>query len=89
LIFFAGAIVIQAEANFTDARRFQLPYAFDDRLFSDRIRPKKPATSRQCHPNNNAAPTLGEHDEIVLRDYRGYLADRVSQSVGVLHHGER
>ena len=36
----ARAIPIQTEGNFTDARRFQLPYAFDDTLFSDRICPK-------------------------------------------------
>jgi hypothetical protein len=72
LDFFAGAIVIQTEGNFTDARRFQLCVRRYALLRSDLS--KKPATSRRCHPNNTAAPTLGEHNEIVLRDYLGYFS---------------
>ena len=42
------------------------------------------------HPKNEA-PTLGEHNETVLRDYLGYSAERIAslQSAGVLHRGER
>ena len=50
---------------------------------------KKSATSRRCHPTNTAALTLGEQNEIVLRGYLGYSADRLFQSVRVLHRGER
>jgi hypothetical protein len=34
---------------------------------------------------------MGEQNEIVLRDYLGYSADRVAspESAGVLHRGER
>jgi crotonobetainyl-CoA:carnitine CoA-transferase CaiB-like acyl-CoA transferase len=37
------------------------------------------------------APTLGEHNEAVLRDYLGYPADRIAQleREGVLHRGPR
>ena len=42
------------------------------------------------HPDTQA-PTLGEHNEVVLRDYLGYSADRIAslESAGVLHRGER
>jgi hypothetical protein len=45
----------------------------------------------ETHPKNAAAPTLGEHNEIVLRDYLGYFSGshRVSRERGVLHSGER
>ncbi len=37
------------------------------------------------------APTLGEHNETVLRDYLGYSNERIAalEREGVLHHGER
>jgi CoA:oxalate CoA-transferase len=37
------------------------------------------------------APTLGEHNEAVLREYLGYSAQRIAtlEREGVLHHGER
>ena len=50
---------------------------------------QKSATSRRCHPTNTPALTLGEQNEIVLRGYLGYSADRLFQSVRVLHRGER
>jgi CoA:oxalate CoA-transferase len=42
------------------------------------------------HPEMQA-PTLGEHNEVVLRDYLGYPADRIAQlqREGVLHRGTR
>jgi len=37
------------------------------------------------------APILGEHNEVVLRDYLGYSAERIAalESAGVLYRGER
>jgi CoA:oxalate CoA-transferase len=37
------------------------------------------------------APTLGEHNEVVLRDYLGYSPERIRalEADGVLHHGPR
>ena len=37
------------------------------------------------------APTLGEHNAAVLREYLGYSADRIAklEHEGVLHRGER
>jgi crotonobetainyl-CoA:carnitine CoA-transferase CaiB-like acyl-CoA transferase len=37
------------------------------------------------------APTLGEHNEQILRDYLAYPAERLDEleRAGVLHHGPR
>jgi crotonobetainyl-CoA:carnitine CoA-transferase CaiB-like acyl-CoA transferase len=42
------------------------------------------------HPKTEA-PRLGEHNELVLREYLGYSADRIAalERSGVLHRGER
>lgn len=46
-----------------------------------------------AHPRHaeTAAPTLGEHNEAVLRDYLGYSADRIAglEEQRVLHRGAR
>jgi hypothetical protein len=77
MIFSAGAIVIQAEGNFTDARRFQLSYAFDDTVFSDRICPK-------------SRPRVGDATRTTLRRRLwASKADRVSQKRGRAPSRER
>ena len=42
------------------------------------------------HPDRQA-PTLGEHNEAVLREYLGYSNERIAalERDGVLHRGER
>jgi hypothetical protein len=85
-ILFAGAIVRQTGETFTNARRFQLPDAFDDALFSDRACPKT------GHEFADAIRTLG--CRLWASKTRLFCAtiwdiQRIASRADVLHRGER
>ncbi len=89
---FAQVLSIEEAMAHPHLREREVVRTVNDRFLGDFDVPGFPIrfSGYERHPEMQA-PTLGEHNEVVLRDYLGYPADRIAQlqREGVLHRGTR
>jgi CoA:oxalate CoA-transferase len=89
---FAQVLSIEEAMAHPHLREREVVRTVNDRFLGDFDVPGFPIrfSGYDRHPVMQA-PTLGEHNEAVLRDYLGYPADRIAQleREGVLHRGPR
>ena len=86
----APVLSVEQAMNHPHLRERGTVRTIHDRLFGDFDAPTFPLRfSEYPEPLDLTAPTLGEHNAEILRDYLGYDPNRVRQleESGVLHHG--
>jgi crotonobetainyl-CoA:carnitine CoA-transferase CaiB-like acyl-CoA transferase len=89
---YAPVLSIEEAMTHPHLREREVVRTVDDRFLGRFEVPGFPMrfSGYERHPDL-AAPTLGEHNDDVLREYLGYSADQVAalEREGVLHRGER
>jgi crotonobetainyl-CoA:carnitine CoA-transferase CaiB-like acyl-CoA transferase len=88
---YAPALTVEQAMNHPHLRQRRTVKTITDRFLGEFEIPNFPMRFSEYGELDLEAPTLGEHNEQILRDYLGYSASRLDEldRAGVLHHGPR